>query len=88
MRPEPIHIIILLGLLVIVAVVGLVIVGLVKLARKRTRAGVPSTAAAAAGGTMADELTKLADLHRRGALSDEEYSQQKQRLLGATGDGR
>jgi Short C-terminal domain len=40
--------------------------------------GVPSSAA-----TTADALTKLADLHDRGALTDEEFQAQKQKLLGA-----
>jgi len=31
----------------------------------------------------ADELTKLADLHARGVLSDAEFDQQKHKLLGA-----
>lgn len=30
-----------------------------------------------------DELAKLADLHQRGALSDEEFARAKARLLGA-----
>ncbi|MFG6412421.1 PspC domain-containing protein [Roseateles sp. DC23W] len=30
----------------------------------------------------ADELNKLADLHARGALSDEEFAQAKARVLG------
>ncbi|MGZ4275057.1 MAG: SHOCT domain-containing protein [Solirubrobacteraceae bacterium] len=29
-----------------------------------------------------DELTQLADLHSRGALTDEEFSATKRRLLG------
>ena len=36
---------------------------------------------AGTGGT-ADELTKLADLHARGALSDDEFAAQKAKLLG------
>lgn len=34
------------------------------------------------GSSPADELTKLADLHARGVLSDEEFAEQKARLLG------
>lgn len=37
-------------------------------------------AAGSSGGT-ADELTKLADLHSRGVLSDEEFAQQKAKIL-------
>lgn len=33
--------------------------------------------------TEADDLNKLADLHARGALSDEEFARAKARLLGA-----
>lgn len=36
----------------------------------------------AGSGTAADELTKLASLHDRGVLSDEEFTQQKAALLG------
>lgn len=31
---------------------------------------------------LSDELTKLQDLHRRGVLTDEEFSRAKARLLG------
>jgi uncharacterized membrane protein YdbT with pleckstrin-like domain len=37
---------------------------------------------AAGGGSTADELAKLADLHARGVLTDEEFAEQKSRLLG------
>ena len=33
---------------------------------------------------LSDELAKLDELHQRGALSDEEFSRAKARLLGAT----
>jgi phage shock protein PspC (stress-responsive transcriptional regulator) len=33
----------------------------------------------------ADEIAKLADLHQRGALSDEEFAQAKARLLSGQG---
>ena len=36
---------------------------------------------AAAGGSTATELEKLADLHQQGVLSDEEFSAQKAKLL-------
>ena len=39
--------------------------------------------AASTGGGTADELTKLADLHARGLLTDAEFSQQKSKLLSA-----
>lgn len=37
--------------------------------------------AAGAAPSTADELGKLADLHRQGVLTDEEFAAQKQRLL-------
>jgi len=33
---------------------------------------------------MSDELNKLAELHQRGALSDDEFARAKARLLGET----
>ncbi len=36
---------------------------------------------ASSGTSMADELTKLAELHSRGVLSDAEFAQQKAKLL-------
>ena len=36
----------------------------------------------AAGGGSADELAKLADLHAKGVLTDEEFAGQKAKLLG------
>ncbi len=33
----------------------------------------------------ADELSKLADLHQRGVLSDDEFAQAKARVLGGIG---
>jgi hypothetical protein len=38
-------------------------------------------AAGTSGGGAADELTKLADLHSKGLLSDEEFAQQKAKIL-------
>lgn len=35
-----------------------------------------------AGGSAADEVAKLADLHAKGSLSDEEYAQAKAKALG------
>lgn len=35
--------------------------------------------------TDADELNKLADLHQRGSLSDEEFARAKARVLGGGG---
>ena len=47
----------------------------------------PAAAAAAAstagGSDIASQLTSLADLHARGALTDEEYASAKSRVLGA-----
>lgn len=37
--------------------------------------------------SLGDEIEKLADLHRRGALSDAEFAQAKARLIGASGAG-
>lgn len=39
--------------------------------------------AEAASGSVTDQLGKLADLHARGALSDEEFAAAKARLLGS-----
>ena len=36
----------------------------------------------AAGPSMADQLSQLADLHQRGALSDDEFATAKSKLLG------
>ena len=35
--------------------------------------------------SLGDEIEKLADLHRRGTLSDAEFAQAKARLIGASG---
>jgi hypothetical protein len=40
----------------------------------------------AADGGMTSELSRLAELHKQGALTDEEFSAAKARLLGASGD--
>lgn len=45
-------------------------------ARNRERRPVPDEP------SLADELTRLADLHDRGALTDEEFAAAKSRLLG------
>ena len=37
--------------------------------------------ASGSGGSSADELEKLADLHQRGALTDEEFRAEKSKLL-------
>ncbi|MDQ0809867.1 hypothetical protein QFZ63_001581 [Streptomyces sp. B3I7] len=39
--------------------------------------------APAPAASVADELAKLAELHQRGVLSDQEFATQKQRLLGS-----
>ncbi|MDY7101791.1 MAG: SHOCT domain-containing protein [Actinomycetota bacterium] len=41
-------------------------------------------AAGTSGGGTADELQKLADLHSRGVLNDEEFAQQKAKILAST----
>lgn len=46
------------------------------------RTYIKETAASSGGGGTADELSKLADLHARGVLSDAEFAQQKAKLLG------
>jgi len=38
--------------------------------------------------SVSDELGKLGDLHQRGALSDEEFSRAKARVLGGAANGR
>lgn len=43
----------------------------------------PTTAPAAAGGSVADELAKLAALREQGILSEDEFAASKARLLGA-----
>ncbi|MFA9273080.1 MAG: 2TM domain-containing protein [Baekduiaceae bacterium] len=45
--------------------------------------GSPAAAQPAAGPSKADELARLADLHRAGSLSDEEFTAAKADLLGA-----
>lgn len=42
---------------------------------------VKATGGAAAGPSTADELTKLAELHKAGTLSDAEFAQMKTKLL-------
>lgn len=80
MRPEPIHILILLVLVIVVAVIILGIVIAVVLVRRRARQrGV--TQSSAVSTSSADELTKLANLHHHGVLTDEEFAEQKRRLL-------
>ena len=41
----------------------------------------PATRGPAAGGSVADELTKLADLRQRGLLTDDEFAAEKAKLL-------
>lgn len=47
-----------------------------------TTAGAPAAAPADAGGSMLDQLSKLAALHQQGALTDAEFSAAKAKLLG------
>ncbi|MCW5253577.1 SHOCT domain-containing protein [Streptomyces sp. SHP 1-2] len=66
---------------------GLVLVGLGaavfagRWAIRPATTAVPPGAAPAAPLSVADELTKLAALHERGALTDTEFERQKRRLL-------
>lgn len=83
MRPEPIHILILLGLLLLAAIVVAAIVFVVVLIRRSGRAKTPAAGTVASAG-IADELSKLTDLRDRGALSAAEYEAQKRRLLGGS----
>jgi Short C-terminal domain len=48
---------------------------------QRVAARVQPVAAGAAGGSMVDELERLAKLHERGALTDDEYAAAKRMLL-------
>lgn len=48
-------------------------------------AAMPEVSAAVAGGSVADELAKLADLRDRGVLSDSEFATEKGRLLTSAG---
>lgn len=86
MRPEPIHIVILLGLLLTAAVIVAAVIIVTILARRsqRPKAVRPyaPVAAPVASVSVADELAKLTDLRDRGVLSADEYETQKRRLLG------
>ena len=42
----------------------------------------PAPAPAPAGGDSLDELTKLAQLHQQGILTDEEFAAKKAQILG------
>jgi hypothetical protein len=42
----------------------------------------PAAAPPAAGPSMMDQLNQLADLHKQGVLSDEEFTAAKAKLLG------
>jgi hypothetical protein len=48
----------------------------------REKARVAYVQSAAASGSKADELTKMAELHQRGVLTDAEFAAQKAALLG------
>jgi hypothetical protein len=43
----------------------------------------PPAAAPAAGPSMIDQLNQLADLHKQGMLTDEEFSAAKAKLIGS-----
>lgn len=53
-------------------------------------AGPPQAGAPQAGAQadVLDQLTRLNDLHEKGALTDTEFTQAKSRLLGGTGGSR
>lgn len=85
MRPEPIHILALLIVLALIAVAVAAVVLIVVAVRRRARQRSASPAAFGAHGggrSTADELEKLSGLHLRGVLSDDEFAEQKRRLLG------
>lgn len=46
------------------------------------QAAQPQPQAVSEGGSMVDEIQRLATLHQQGALSDDEFAAAKQRLLG------
>ena len=55
------------------------------LEQQQAAAAAPAAAAPAAAGqepSMTDQLNQLADLHRRGVLSDDEFAAAKAKLLG------
>ena len=52
-------------------------------AQQAQQAPVPAPRAAAAP-SMADQLNQLADLHKQGMLSDDEFAAAKARLLGGS----
>ena len=47
------------------------------------QAAPPPAAEPAAGPSMMDQLTQLADLHKQGVLSDDEFTAAKAKLLGS-----
>ena len=51
-------------------------------ARPRAAAAPPFPAQPTTGGSVADEIAKLADLHERGILNDSEFAAAKARLVG------
>ena len=71
---------VLLGFLLAGAAVVVLLV-LIATARRGSAAARPGADAGTRAGGMADELTRLAELHRQGALSDEEFASAKHRLL-------
>lgn len=71
---------VLVGLLLIGAAVVVLLVLIATARRGAAAAGRGSDAGAPAGG-MVDQLGRLVELHRQGALSDEEFATAKDRLL-------
>jgi hypothetical protein len=53
------------------------------LEQQQADAAPPAAGTQAAAPSMTDQLNQLADLHKRGALSDSEFAAAKSKLLGA-----
>ncbi|WP_380278824.1 SHOCT domain-containing protein [Kitasatospora purpeofusca] len=53
-----------------------------RLARQASRKALDAPAPAGSGGELLDQLERLAALHTAGALTDEEFTRAKQRLIG------
>ena len=60
---------------------GIVLAFVVRASKTVVNVNTQSGEAPAAGGMVADELKRLADLHEKGVLSDREFARQKRRLL-------
>lgn len=67
------------GVLGVPALLGVVLIILGIYFRGRTY---PAAPAKAPGGTVADQLRELSELHRQGVLTDDEFAAKKAELLG------